>query len=260
MARLWSRTASFDSISLGDYLPILVKWETSDTIARLASLLDRDGDGGCPAGTDGGEDEDEEGSRGEKDETAAEEARSESLVSYVTELLEKGFPLPHILGAGSSVALKVHLPVKAEDTISLSGQVVGKRMSDGAGLVECAISVENQDSTLVAEAVAVVAFPGTPAASQVIEWTLRAWPFRWRNGECPWGVGEGISAPLFLSQVFDLSGFPCFAGVPACAGTTGMVACLALLHHRGSRLCGNDGFFIGGEHTTSEYSPVCGGR
>ena len=39
MARLWARTTTFDSVNVGDELPILVKWETADTIARFAALL-----------------------------------------------------------------------------------------------------------------------------------------------------------------------------------------------------------------------------
>ncbi len=165
MARLWSKTVTYQTVSVGDYLPILVKWETTDTIARLASLLDagtpeevlpRPGDG--EKGTEAGS-EDSGTESGGDDSGAAGEARAEALVSYVTELLEKGFPLARVTAEGSSVALKVHAAVKAEDTISLSGQVTGKRLEGDRGLVECEIRVENQDSALVAEAMAVVSLP-----------------------------------------------------------------------------------------------------
>ena len=46
--------------------------------------------------------------------------------------------------------------VKAEDTISLSGEVVAKRRQEGLNLVECSVRIENQDNLLVAEATAVI--------------------------------------------------------------------------------------------------------
>ena len=39
MPRLWAKTVSFDSISLGDELPILVKWETEETISHFRDLV-----------------------------------------------------------------------------------------------------------------------------------------------------------------------------------------------------------------------------
>ena len=53
-------------------------------------------------------------------------APAQALLSYVTELLEKGFPLPSITAQGSSLTLQVFAPVQAEDTISLAGRVVAK--------------------------------------------------------------------------------------------------------------------------------------
>jgi hypothetical protein len=38
MARLWARTVSFESVRVGDQLPILVKWETRETIERFLAL------------------------------------------------------------------------------------------------------------------------------------------------------------------------------------------------------------------------------
>ena len=102
---------------------------------------------------------DEDADHGGVGGTGADEAPIQGLLSYVTELMEKGFPLPRIMAAGSSVSIRLLLPVKAEDTVSLTGRVVGKNSSGGLGLVECAISLENQDQELVAEARAVIAFP-----------------------------------------------------------------------------------------------------
>lgn len=164
MARLWARTTTFESVSEGDQLPILVKWETSETIARMSSLLEA-GDREAGAGTESaseGEGCVEDAENGGSDQTGPVDAPAPALLSYVTDLLEKGFPLPRIMALGSSVSIRSLLPVKAEDTVSLTGQVVGKSLSGALGLVECAISLENQDQELVAEARAVIAFPLQP--------------------------------------------------------------------------------------------------
>ncbi|MYC29434.1 MAG: hypothetical protein F4X65_05005 [Chloroflexi bacterium] len=156
MARLWARTTTFESVSEGDQLPILVKWETRETIGRMVGLVET-GDGARTAVERAGCDEDAENEG--SGQPGADDAPIQGLLSYVTELLEKGFPLPRIMGAGSAVSIRSLLPVKAEDTVSLTGQVVGKNSSGALGLVECLISLENQDQELVAEAKAVIAFP-----------------------------------------------------------------------------------------------------
>ncbi len=115
MARLWAPTTTYESICLGDYLPIMVKWETAGTEMTLPSLT-----------------------------------------AYITELLEKGFPPPSILAEDSRLEVKTLAPVPAEDTISLSGEVVDKRESGGKRLVECRVAVENQRGLRVAEATAVI--------------------------------------------------------------------------------------------------------
>ena len=37
MPRLWAKTVTYDSVSVGDQLPILAKWETEETIAGFNS-------------------------------------------------------------------------------------------------------------------------------------------------------------------------------------------------------------------------------
>ena len=142
MARLWARTTTFASVNIGDELPILVKWETAETIARFAALLAPESEGPDQAPDSALE--------------APPTAASQALLSYVTELLEKGFPLPSITARGSSLTLQVFAPVQAEDTISLAGRVVAKGQRDGLNLVECLISIENQDNRLVGEATAAI--------------------------------------------------------------------------------------------------------
>ena len=154
MARLWARTTSYESVSVGDSLPILVKWETAETIVRFADQLAPE-----PAESEEETAPSDTGTEMEAEiegETRSVMAPPQALVSYVTELLEKGFPLTRIMAEGSSLELQSLAPVRAEDTISLSGAVVDKREAGGHRLVECRVTVENQDSQRVAEATAVI--------------------------------------------------------------------------------------------------------
>ncbi len=141
MARLWSKTTTYESVSAGDELPILVKWETSDTIRQFRSQLY--GDGGDGQG--------QQPDRGELDTVPM---ASEALFAYLIELLEKGFRIESIMAEGSSLTLRTFFPVTPEDTISLSGVVTGKDMEGEGNGVECSITIENQDNVVVAEATA----------------------------------------------------------------------------------------------------------
>jgi hypothetical protein len=150
MAKLWARTVSFESVSVGDQLPILVKWETRETIERFIALAS------APFS----------GLEGSPELPVAEEAAPEgdtdviappaALMTYVVELLEKAFPLTRILAQGSRLELEPLVPVRPEDTISLSGQVISKEEEGGIRLVECEIIIENQSGQTVGRAVAKV--------------------------------------------------------------------------------------------------------
>ena len=144
MARLWARTTTYESVGIGDELPILVKWETAETIRHFAILVSPEPSAGHDALPDAADDSD--ASRDGRD------LPPQALVSYVTELLEKGFPLPSLLAEGSSLDLQLLAPVQAEDTLSLSGWVVGKEERGGHRLVECRVNIENQEGVRVAEA------------------------------------------------------------------------------------------------------------
>jgi acyl dehydratase len=74
----------------------------------------------------------------------------------VVELLEKAFPLTSILAQGSRLELEPLAPVRPEDTISLSGQVISKQEEEGRRLVECEIIIENQNGQTAGRAVAKV--------------------------------------------------------------------------------------------------------
>ena len=143
MARLWARTTTFDSVNAGDELPILVKWETADTIRQFHSVV-------CKGGG-------EEPSSPNSNEPDARAMATQALAAYVFELLEKGFPVSAIMAGGSSLSLKAFGHVSAEDTISLSGVVTGKHSDGEINRVECLVTIENQENAVVAEATAKIA-------------------------------------------------------------------------------------------------------
>ena len=145
MARLWAKTVTFESVSVGDELPILVKWETEETIARFNAVLN-------PEAPEPDPEEIPDDVTG----TADSSASSPALAAYVLELLEKGFPITSILAQGSRLQLHPMIPVKPEDTITLTGLVVDKRIEKDRRLVECEVSIENQDGQTVARAEVVV--------------------------------------------------------------------------------------------------------
>ncbi len=129
-------TVDFDNVAVGDTLPVLIKWETEDSIQRYASLhgeADEDGDGPLP-----------------------EALPLKTVEGYVNELLSKGFPQERLDSEDSILDMEHLQPVRANDTISLSGGVVDKRSVDGRRLVECAVAVENDRGEPVARARAVV--------------------------------------------------------------------------------------------------------
>ena len=142
MARLWARTTTYESVNAGDELPILVKWETAETIGQFRSLV-------CQG-------ESLEQKQPAPGDTYDGAMASQALVAYVTELLEKGFPVAALMAKGTSLSLKTFGAVKAEDTISLSGEVTGKHSEGETKSVECLVTIENQDNVLVAEATVIV--------------------------------------------------------------------------------------------------------
>ena len=127
-------TVDFDSVAVGDTLPVLIKWETEETIERYASLHgDWDGE-----------------------EPPPQSLPSKTITSYVVELLAKGFPAELLEAEGSDVQVEHLAPVVANDTVSLSGHVTGKRVDGATRLVDCAVTVENDRGETVARALAVI--------------------------------------------------------------------------------------------------------
>ena len=143
MPTLWAMTVSFQSINPGDQLPIVIKWETVESIQRFNAR--------APA------DNHEDFGRGLDEDSAGEPTLDESvLLAYVKELLAKAFPSESITSPASRLDLELTAPVKPEDTISLSGKVVSKREDDAGGLVECEVVIENHRQETIGMAAAVV--------------------------------------------------------------------------------------------------------
>lgn len=149
MPRLWARTVTFDSVCVGDQLPILVKSETQDSIDRLAALTSPARPAGDTGSDRGGEPADQVASPEAADSGA-------SLVAYVFELLEKAFPIGALQARGSRLEVQAIGPVRPGDTVTLSGQVVAKSGKEGEGLIECEIIAENQEGQAVARAIAAI--------------------------------------------------------------------------------------------------------
>jgi hypothetical protein len=129
---------TFDSVSVGDQLPILVKLGTEDAICGVGTLLKPRTETETSAPTDN------------------VQPPAPDLSAYLLELLGKGFPIENIQAEGSSLKIEPLQPINSGDTISLTGRVVDKREQGELKVVTCQMVVENQDGQILAEASAEV--------------------------------------------------------------------------------------------------------
>ena len=140
MPRLWAKTVDYQTVSVGDQLPILIRWETSESIRRLAAQF--------------GAASDREGNEADiyGDDPAAEDLAlpGPAVTAYVTTVLEKAFPRDRVTAEGSSVEVEFLQQILADETISISGEVVGKREEAGLRLVECRVVIEKEKNREVA--------------------------------------------------------------------------------------------------------------
>ena len=135
---LWARTVTFESVSPGDRLPIVIKWETEEAIRRSNSSEETGEETGGEEGHDGLE----------------EEYLNPAVIRrYAEELLLRAFPPESVEDPARRLELEVTGNVASSDTVSLSGVVVGKREEDGRGVVECDLVVEKQGADLVLEVI-----------------------------------------------------------------------------------------------------------
>ncbi len=143
MPDLWAMTTTYESVSVGDRLPVLVKFESKETIARLNALAA--GPGAGEAGTDSDMIPD--------DGITLSEA---ALCAYAFELLEKGFPISDRQAPGHRLDIEFTKSVGEGDIISLTGAVVSKREEGGLRLVECRLTVEDDHGEPIGQGAATV--------------------------------------------------------------------------------------------------------
>ena len=138
---LWARTVTFESVSPGDRLPIVIKWETEEAIRRSNS-----GEGTGAA-------DDESGEADDGPEQGEEFLNPAVIRGYAEELLLRAFPPESVEDPARRLELEVTGNVASTDTVSLSGLVAGKREEDGRGMVECELVVEKQGADLRLEVI-----------------------------------------------------------------------------------------------------------
>ena len=143
MPDLWAMTTTFESVSVGDRLPVLVKFETKETIARLNALAETGAGQAAP---------DTEDRTTDKDIPLSTAA----LRAYAYELLEKGFPIYDHQAPGNRLELDFNRQISEGDIISLTGVVASKREEGGLRLVECTLAVEDDKGQPVGRGSAVV--------------------------------------------------------------------------------------------------------
>ena len=145
MATVRAKTATFESIQVGDDLPILVKHESQESIdqySRYALTGPRPG-----------------WSNLHTDKSFADQGifggtvnMGVATVAYVAELLEKAFQVRDLMSSGSKLEIRATEPVRVGDTITLTGQVTSKQEEAGQLLVDCEVVGTNQHEQVVARA------------------------------------------------------------------------------------------------------------
>ena len=128
MPTLWAQTSEYGNISVGDDLPILVKFEFRPPVQEGTETPQED-----PVGP-------------------------EKLTAFVKELLLKAFPPDNVSNDSTTIETESVIEFLPGDTVSVCGRVVGKSNEGGRLTVKCQLTVESQEGTLLANASAVVSF------------------------------------------------------------------------------------------------------
>ena len=81
-----------------------------------------------------------------------------ATMSYVDQMLERSFPLSAFYNGGR-LLMRAITPFRAGDTVTFGGEVTGKRVEQGNGLVECRVKGINQRGDLVCLADAALVMP-----------------------------------------------------------------------------------------------------
>ena len=132
MPTLWAQTSTFHNITVGDDLPILVKFEFRMPIPDGAGAL--------------------------AISPKEEPVDAEKLSGYVKELLLKGFPASSVNNADTTIDVEISSAFLPGDTVSLSGYVVSKSDEAGPPTVKCKITVESEKGAVLAAGCAEVSF------------------------------------------------------------------------------------------------------
>ena len=128
MPTLWAQTSEYGNISVGDDLPILVKFEFRPPVQEGAGTPQED-----PVGP-------------------------EKLAAFAKELLLKAFPPDNVNNDSTTIETESVIEFLPGDTVSVCGWVVDKSNEGGRLTVKCQLTVESQEGTLLANASAVVSF------------------------------------------------------------------------------------------------------
>ncbi len=137
-----SGKSNFQSLQVGDEFPPVVKTDTQEAINRYAELasLPRQ--------------EDTRNLHTDEDYAkttvfAGTVNQGVATVAYCMEALEQAVPAEAFL-SGGRIEIKAIEPVRAGDTITITGSVAGKREENGARFVDFDIRAVNQHGRLAA--------------------------------------------------------------------------------------------------------------
>lgn len=133
---------AFDQLQIGEQFPLIVKVETQEAINRYSELAS------IPHLPD-------VKNLHTDDEYAKTTVFAGTVnagiatVAYCMEALERVVPTEAFLNGGR-IEVKAIEPVRAGDTITVTGRVAGKREENGVRLVDFEIKVENQHGRVAA--------------------------------------------------------------------------------------------------------------
>ena len=143
---------TWDSVQVGQELPILVRTETQEEINNYLKLNER------------GRNRQFESKNLHVDEEFAKTGIFAGTVNYgvttcgfMLECLQQVFPTQALYTAGSSFTMRAIEPIRSMDVIVYSGRVTGKRTEGGKRLVDVDLIGTNQLKQGVATAKATVA-------------------------------------------------------------------------------------------------------
>ena len=133
----------FEDITIGAELPSLTKTETQESIDAYNAV--------ALVGSPNPRNVHTDADFASKSIFAGRVNNGIVTMAYITEMLEKVFPLTAFYNGGR-LEMKATAPIRADDTITITGKVTDKRTEDGKKLVDCEITAVNQLSHVAAVA------------------------------------------------------------------------------------------------------------